>query len=408
MATNQIEDVMSVHSPDRPNAQWMADTGPAPVRLLLGGVEGETSALVGARAAGFPLDVVVADPVELVDPAVLHGAAAAVVQVIDGNEQSIARFKKLAEGPIPLIAAAYDPSLAFVRSLVRAGAHDVVPLPLDIAELETALDPIRRMVASQGPVLRAGYQKVVAIIKSEGGVGATCLLTQMATHFAANERRAGRECCLIDLDVQFGDAALQLGLMPQLTFSDLIDAGKRLDGEMIRSVTTEHPSGLRVIAAPKQIMPLEAMTSDQLLSIIDLATAEFGTVFVDLPANWTNWSLSLLARSDLVLMVTELRVPSLHRARRQLDLLASQDMNNLEVRIVINRAEKGFFRSVGLADAERVLHRPVAFTIANDHATMTQALDRGISVTEVKKKCPLVKDLEAMDRGVAAALGLER
>jgi pilus assembly protein CpaE len=63
---------------------------------------------------------------------------------------------------------------------------------------------------------------------------------------------------------------------------------------------------------------------------------------------------------------------------------------------------------VGLADAERVLHRPVAFTIANDHATMTQALDRGISVTEVKKKCPLVKDLEAMDRGVAAALGLER
>ena len=43
-----------------------------------------------------------------------------------------------------LIAAAYEPPLAFVRSLVRAGAHDVVPLPLDPEELETALDPIRR------------------------------------------------------------------------------------------------------------------------------------------------------------------------------------------------------------------------------------------------------------------------
>ena len=52
--------------------------------------------------------------------------------------------------------------------------------------------------------------------------------------------------------------------------------------------------------------------------------------------------------------------------------------------------------------------RPVAFTIANDHPTMTQAIDRGVPVTEVKKKCPLVKDLDAMDRGVAAALGLER
>jgi pilus assembly protein CpaE len=400
--------MMSVHSPDRPNAQWMADTGPAPVRLLLAAVEGEASTLVGANAAGFPLDLVIADPAELVDPSVLKGAAAAVVQVTEGSELSIARFKQLAEGPVPLIAAAYDPPLAFVRSLVRAGAHDVVPLPLDLEELETALDPIRRMVTSQATRRRAGHQKVVTMIKSEGGVGATSLLTQMATHFAANERSAGRDCCLLDLDVQFGDAALQLGLMPQLTFADLIDAGKRLDGEMVRSVATEHPSGLKVISAPRQIMPLEAMTSDQLLSIVDLATAEFGTVFVDLPTNWTNWSLSLLARSDLVLMVTELRVPSLHRARRQLDLLTSQDMNNLEVRIIINRAEKGFFQNVGLADAERVLHRPVAFTVANDHATMTQAIDRGVPIAEVKRKCALVKDLEAMDRGVAAALGLER
>ena len=83
-------------------------------------------------------------------------------------------------------------------------------------------------------------------------------------------------------------------------------------------------------------------------------------------------------------------------------------MNDLDFRIVINRAEKGFFRNVGLADAERVLHRPVSFTVANDHPTMTQAIDRGVPLAEVKRKCPLIKDLEAMDRGVAAALGLER
>jgi pilus assembly protein CpaE len=353
--------MMSVHSPDRPNAQWMADTGPAPVRLLLAGVEGEASSLVGAKAAGFPLDLVISDPAEMVDASILTGAVAAVVQVTEGNEQSIARFKQLAEGPVPLIAAAYEPSLSLVRMLVRTGAHDVVPLPLDPEELETALDPIRRMVANQVTRHKAGHQKVVAITKSEGGVGATALLTQMAARFASRERAAGRECCLIDLDIQFGDAAIQLGLHPQLTFFDLIDAGKRLDGDMIRAVSTQHSSGLRVISAPKEIMPLEAITSDQLLSIIDLATAEFGTVFVDLPANWTNWSLSLLARSDLVLMVTELRVPSLHRTRRLLDLLASQDMGALEVRIVVNRIEKGFFKNVGPADAERVLHRPVAF-----------------------------------------------
>lgn len=154
-------------------------------------------------------------------------------------------------------------------------------------------------------------------------------------------------------------------------------------------------------------MPLEAMTSEQILSVIDLATAEYGTVFVDLPANWTNWSMSLLARSDLILMVTELRVPSLHRARRQLDLLASQDMGELDVRVILNRSEKGLFRSLGPADAERVLRRPVSFTIANDHATMSQAIDRGVPLSEVKRKCPLVKDIDTLEQGVSAALGLE-
>lgn len=398
---------MSVHSPDRPNIQWMADIGPPPVRLLLAGVEGDASALVGANAAGFPLELVVSDPAEMVDPAVLAGAAAGVVQVTEDDEQSAARFKKLAECSVPLIAAAFEPSLAFVRSLVRAGAHDVVPLPLDLEELETALDPIRRMVASEGPRQRASHQKLVTVIKSEGGVGATALLAQMATRFAAAERAAGRECCLIDLDIQFGDAALQLGLQPALGFADLLQAGKRLDGDMLRSVAAQHGSGLRVVSAPHEIMPLEAITSDQLLGVIEFATAEFGTVFVDLPTNWTNWSLSLLARSDLVLLVTELRVPSLHRARRQLDLLASQDLNHLDVRVVINRSEKGFFRNVGPADAERVLNRPISFSVANDHATMTQAIDRGVPLDEVKRKCALVKDIEAMNRGVAAAIGLE-
>ena len=46
----------------------MADIGPAPVRLLLDGIEGEASALVGAKIAGFPLDLVLAGASEDIDP----------------------------------------------------------------------------------------------------------------------------------------------------------------------------------------------------------------------------------------------------------------------------------------------------------------------------------------------------
>ena len=159
------------------------------------------------------------------------------------------------------------------------------------------------------------------MIKSVGGVGATALTTQLAIRYAESEARQGREACLIDLDVQFGDAAFQLGLQPRLSLADLLEAGSRLDGSLLRATTTEHRSGLKVVSAPADMMPLEGVSSDHLLQIVDLATREFGTVFVDLPTNWTNWSLSLVARSDLTLLITELTVAGVNRAKRQLNLL---------------------------------------------------------------------------------------
>jgi len=398
---------MTMYSSDKPNRQWMADTGPAPVRLFLAGVEGDASDLIGASAVGFPLELVIIGVGDTIDPSMLEGAAAAVIQVADGDSKSVERFAKAAKGNTPLIAAAYEPPLAFVRALVRAGAHDVIPLPLDQKELETALDPIRKMIAAQTVRARPGHQKVVTVIKSEGGIGATALLSQLATSFADSERRQGREACLIDLDIQFGDAAFQMGLQPALTFTDLVAAGKRIDSDIIRSIAAQHPSGLQVIAAPKEITPLESLTSDQVLKIVDLATEEFGTVFIDLPMNWSNWSLSLLARSDLILLVTELRVPSLRRARRQLDLLDSQGLQNLDVRVIVNRAEKGMFKRIDNSDAERVLKLPVSYTIANDHDTMTQAIDRGVPIADIKRKSALGKDIDALEKGLAAALGLE-
>ena len=116
--------------------------------------------------------------------------------------------------------------------------------------------------------------------------------------------------------MQFGDLAFQLGLHPSLSVADLIEAGSRLDGDLLRATTVTHPSGLKVIKSPSAVMPLEVATSDQVIQIVEMAQREFGTVFVDLPSNWTNWSLSLLARSDVVLLFTELSVASLNRAKR--------------------------------------------------------------------------------------------
>ena len=400
---------MSVLNPNETNRSWQTAKRESAVQLYLSGVEGDSADLIAARVAGFPLSLNIIPVTDWIDPAEISAAAAAVVQVDPDTPSSIKRFQKLAQTvTTPLIAAAYDPPLALVRTLVRTGAHDVVPLPLNIEDLEASLGPVADEIVNRRATVDAKSAKLVSVIKGVGGVGATALTTQLAIRFAESEARSGREACLIDLDVQFGDVAFQLGLRPKLSLTDLLEAGARLDGSLLRATTTEHASGLKVIAAPPDMMPLEGVSSDHLMTIVDLATREFGTVFVDLPSNWTNWSLSLVARSDLVLLVTELTVAGLNRAKRQLALLQSQDLGGLDVRVVVNRFEKSQTRTIRPSDAREALGRDITYTVANDFPLMRAAIDRGVPISDIKRKSQIGKDLDVLDAGIAAVLGLER
>lgn len=400
---------MSMHENPPNTSRWHAEPRQAPVRLFLAGDRGDAGALLGAKVGDYPIEVELCAVTDWIDPAQVATAAAAIIQVDADSPAAIKRFERLAlTSETPLIAACYEPPLALVRGLIRAGAHDVLPLPLDLDELATALDPVRRGHAEPSAPAPVQSGKLVGVIRSEGGVGATALLCQLALVHAAREAALGRRDCLMDLDVQFGDAAFQLGLHPRLGLGDLLEAGSRIDGELIRSVAATHPLGLSVIAAPRDVLPIESFPADQMMLLVDRMTREYGTLFLDLPANWTNWSLSLLARCDLVLLVTELRLASLHRTRRLLDLLREQDLGGLELKVVINQLPKRGFRHITEADVERVLGRPVSFTVSDDEELVEAAIERGVPITEIRRKSALGRDLDQLDAGVAVLLGQER
>jgi len=400
---------VSVINPNETNKSWQAAKREAAVQLYLSGVEGDSAALAGARVAGFPLSLNIIPVTDWIDPEELASATAGVIQVDADSPASVKRFQKLVQSvETPLIAAAYDPPLALVRSLIKMGAHDVVPLPLSLEYLETSVAPVADDASKKQASTSTTTAKLVSIVKGSGGGGATALANQLAITYAQSESAFGREACLMDLDVQFGDVAFQLGMRPKLSLQDLLEAGARLDGALLRSVVTEHLTGLKVIASPPDMMPLEGVSADHLLQIVDLTTKEFGTVFLDLPSNWTNWSLSLVARSDLVLLVTEMSVAGLNRAKRQLRLLESQDLTNLDVRLIVNRYDKNAARTIRPSDVREALGRDIAYTISNDYPLMRAAIDRGVPIGDIKRKSAIAKDLAVLDAGIAAALGLER
>ena len=376
---------------------WNVHREDGSVILVLSEDETASAGVLGGEIAGFGLIMHMLDANAPIPEEDVELARILVVEVRVGDETSLRRILTLRKDypRLKLIAAVRDASLPIVRTLLRAGVSDVLALPLTREELTICLEQIRDDLEKSNDKSQ-GLGKIISIVRSVGGVGATTLATQAASLQVDRDAAAGRETCLIDLDLQFGNAASYLGLSPKLTIADLINAGARVDRAMVRAASVQTPEGLNVIAAPVDIIPLEAASTDQMFHLVDLAAREFGTVFLDLPGTWTNWSMSLVGRSDAIIVVIEMTVASLRQARRQLSLLADQGLQAVPTIIVANRVQKKLFRTIDLADAERALGHPVQYSVANDFPLVSTALDQGVVIGQIKANSKVSKNLVAI------------
>lgn len=334
-------------------------------------------------------------PDALVDEKQLDAASVLILEIRPDLPKSLDRLKQIrASHPdLPIIAAIRDSNVSLVRMLLKQGVRDVVELPLAHSELAAIIAEIcAELDESKSAEIQQG--QLACVLQSIGGVGATTVATHLASELAA--RNDGRGVCLIDLDLQFGNIAAYLGLSNALSMADLLAAGARIDRELLKSVATKTENGLHVICAPSDIMPLESVSADQILRIIELAREEYDHVILDLPTNWTNWTLSLVALSDAIFMVVELSVASLRQAKRQLQLLENQDIGSENVNIVANRVEKRMFRTINLDSASQALGHPVDYSIHNDYPLVRAAHDQGVLINAIRAKSKISTDIAAL------------
>ena len=376
-----------------PNS-WTIRRPGAAVELVLSEEEVLAAEFGPSVVGGMSLDTSRIEPDGEVPVEVIKRARVIVIEVRPDRPASLARLLRLhVENPsIAVVAAVRDLTIPTMQALLRAGIKDVIALPLVRRDLDTVIERMREEI-ERGVVHSQPEGKVVSIIASVGGVGATALLTQAAALYAQREKERGFSACLFDLDLQGGNAATHLGLSPALTVSELLDAGKRLDPAVLTSVAVEHGSGLRVIAAPSELMPTDTVGTDQICDIVHLATAEYRTVFLDLPSDWTNWSLSLVAQSDVVFLIVELSIASLRQAQRQLALLLKLGVPADKVQVVVNRVEKRLFQQINLKDVSDTIGRSVGLSVTSDFALMNTALNRGVMIGDIKSKSAVSRDL---------------
>ncbi|MGH6896287.1 MAG: AAA family ATPase [Geminicoccaceae bacterium] len=298
---------------------------------------------------------------------------------------------------IPVVATAGDLGASTMRRLLRDGVADFIAQPIDHAEVLEVLRVVDRK-ARRDQAATPAEGRLLTFSRATGGAGATTLAVNIAHALALPRRRSQAKVCLIDLDLHFGTAALQLDLQPNTGLLDIARAPERLDGALFASSLAEHRSGLRVLTAPSAPMPLDALKPDLVAALLGLARAEFDYVIVDLPIALTQWTETVLSHSDLVYLVTQLNVPAVRQLRRLLDIIDEVGLYKLPVQLVLNRLQGSFGWGAGVRrrQAEKALGRPFDYCIADQFGVLIDAANRGAPVLDVRRYSRFGRQLRGM------------
>ncbi len=260
--------------------------------------------------------------------AVLHATRSSVLPV-----DELAAIREYTQAPIVLLAS--GESSALLEEALDADVADVLLLP---QLTENVVFAIRKVghTGRRGTVGRPrGNGRVVTVFSPKGGTGKTVTATNLATSFA---KYAGKRTLLLDLDLQFGDAAIMLGIEPEKTIQDLVTAPGELDPEKLAGYITRHSCGLDVLPAPIRPEDAELVTEAKLARLMEVAKESYDLIVVDTSPFFHGPMLATLDQTDDLLLVCGLDVPTIKNVKLSLQTLQLLSFPPERIRVVLNRA----------------------------------------------------------------------
>jgi pilus assembly protein CpaE len=240
-----------------------------------------------------------------------------------------------------------------VRDVVRAGASDLIPFPAAVQTIRSGLERAVEM----GGILQghpsangSGTQlgRAFTITSPTGGSGKTFFATNLAYELAV---RTGKRVGIIDLDFAFGEVETALRLRPQYTIYDVLqnrDRGGESLKHQLREYMATHPSGIEVLAAPREPHEADLITSPDVTSILAIAKELYHYVIIDTPTGLAEAVLAAFDVSERLVVLATLDLPSIKNLGVFLSTLDRLKIPQEGVSLVLNKAE----RDVGLTPGE--------------------------------------------------------
>jgi pilus assembly protein CpaE len=304
---------------------------------------------------------------------ILHGTTA--TDHVPTSE--IEAIRGITAAPIVLVTSAS--ANALLSEALSAGIFDVVLLPQLTDGIVFTIKKANSLAAgrssgSTGKSSASIEGRVVTFFSPKGGAGKTVLACNLASTIA---RQQHRKTLLLDLDLQFGDAAIMMGIEPEKTIYDLVMARRELDSDALAGYVTAHSSGVHVLPAPLRPEDAELVTEERLGHLFSVAKESYDVIVVDTPPFFHGPVLSTLDRTDQLLLVASLDVPSVKNVKLTMQTLDLLHYPTERRHLLLNRSGS----KVGLKpqEVERALEMKVEFEVPVEREVAV-SVNRGVPI----------------------------
>lgn len=346
-----------------------------------------------------------------------------VIAMDDQDEVNLAQIAEVirradAKG-IKALVVAEEVSPIALHQLLKVGAEEFIPYPLPDRALHDAIERLRTPEVPAAPphadgpatprVSDRNHEGVlIAVHGLAGGSGATTLAVNLAWELANVEKKDGPRVCIIDLDLQFGSVSTFLDLPRRDMIYEVLSDTASVDEESFMASILTYNDRLNVFTAPADMLPLDLVSSEDVMTVINLARANFDYVVVDMPSTVVQWTETILTAAHVYFATIELDMRSAQNTLRMIRALKSEELPAEKLRYVLNRAPKftdlnGKSRVKRLAES---LDIAVELQMPDGGKQVVQAGDHGVPLAEAATKNPLRKEIQKLAQQLHA-LGAE-
>jgi pilus assembly protein CpaE len=281
-----------------------------------------------------------------------------------------------------------DMSIGKARKLREIGVDDVLPMSITKGELNSVIAETlrsrREKLLPIKPPSRAADAMIIAVTQARGGIGSTTYAVNLACQLMGQSKRfrksARRKVALLDFDMQFGNANVFLDLEDNGAFQKMVEDHVVPDESYARGMMQHHPSGLDVLNAPTDVMPLNSLQPEAIGALIDALGAQYDYLVLDLPRALVDWLEPVIKKSSRLHLVMDTSVPCIRHAKRLIDFYQESQIG-LPVDLIVNREAKPLLKSSVIRDAEAVLDHTFSHWLPEDSKACRRAVDLGKPVS---------------------------